>query len=345
MTMELQFLGTCAGMPSKHRNVSATAIRRSGAKGWCLVDCGEGTQHQLLYSDLSLHQLQAVLITHVHGDHCLGLPGLLATASMSGRTEPLTLVAPRDIKGMLETVQAMTCTTLNFPLHFRAVEDWYGQHRVGDFRVDITALSHRVPSYAFGFDEIPQRRQLDIERLEQEAIPAGPEWGRLQQGEDVTLADGRLLRAEDYLLDPGPPRRIIIAGDNDRPELLRDAVAGTDVLVHEATYTQAVADKVANRPQHSSAEMIARFAQEAGLPHLVLTHISPRYGESGGAKPALEELAEEARRHYRGRLFFARDLARYELDRDRQLRPLPGTRRVTRPGPPKSSDRSGDDSR
>ncbi len=320
--MELEFLGTCAGMPSKHRNVSATAIRQSDAKAWCLVDCGEGTQHQLLYSELSLHNLQAVLITHVHGDHCLGLPGLLATASMAGRTEPLTLVAPRDLRVLVEAFQLVTRTTLNFPIRFKAIEDWSGQQVVGDFRVDITELSHRVPSYAFGFNEIPRRRQLDIPRLQRQEVPAGPEWGRLQQGEDVTLADGRLLRAEDFLLDPGPPRRIVIAGDNDRPELLADTLAGADVLVHEATYTQAVADKTNNRPQHSSARMIARFAQQAAVPHLVLTHISPRYGDSGRSKPALAELEQEARAHYRGQLFLARDLARYQLDRNRQLSAL-----------------------
>ncbi|MDX1634247.1 MAG: ribonuclease Z [Marinobacter sp.] len=320
--MQLEFLGTCAGMPSKHRNVSATAIRRSDAKGWCLVDCGEGTQHQLLYSELSLHHLHAVLITHVHGDHCLGLPGLLATASMSGRTEPLTLVAPKDLRVMVEAVQAVTRTHCNFPIHFLAIEDWSGQVVVGDFRVDITELSHRVPSYAFGFNEIPRRRQLDIQRLQREQVPAGPEWGRLQQGEDVALSDGRLLQAEDFLLDPGPPRRIVIAGDNDRPELLTGAVEGADVLVHEATYTQVVADRNDNRPQHSSAEMIARFAQHAGVPHLVLTHISPRYGDGPRSQPALSELEQEARAHYRGTLFLARDLARYQLEPDRQLRPL-----------------------
>lgn len=314
--MELEFLGTCAGMPSKHRNVSATAIRRTGAKAWCLVDCGEGTQHQLLHSDLSLHNLKAILITHVHGDHCLGLPGLLATASMAGRTEPLTLVAPRELGGMLELVQTVTHSTCGFAIHFQPIEEWSGQREVGDFQVDITQLSHRVPSYAFGFTEKPHRRHLDTDRLQQQDVPAGPEWGQLQQGKDVTLADGRLLRAEDFLLDTGPPRRIVIAGDNDRPELLEQAVAGANVLVHEATYTQAVADKTNNKPQHSSARMIASFAQHAGVPHLVLTHISPRYGNSARSKPSLEELAQEARAHYQGKLFLARDLARYQLDRD-----------------------------
>ena len=320
--MELEFLGTCAGMPSKRRNVSATAIRRSGAKGWCLVDCGEGTQHQLLHSDLSLHHLNAVLITHVHGDHCLGLPGLLATASMSGRTEPLTLVAPRDLRIMIEAVQAVTRTHSNFAIHFRPIESWPGQDEVGDFRVDVTELSHRVPSYAFGFNEIPRRRQLDIDELQRQQVPPGPEWGQLQQGEDVTLPDGRLLRAEEFLLDPGRPRRIVIAGDNDRPELLHQAVEGADVLVHEATYTQSVADRIDNKPQHSSARMIARFAEQAGVPHLVLTHISPRYGDSTQSRPALAELEQEALANYRGKLFLARDMARYQLDRDARLTPL-----------------------
>lgn len=317
--MEIQFLGTSAGMPTKQRNVSATAIRRSNSKSWCLVDCGEATQHRLLHTSLSLHNLQGVFITHMHGDHCYGLPGLLATASMSGRTAPLTIVGPRALRVFLEASMAATEMTPGFQIEYIRVEDMGARLVVGDFEVEAVELSHRIRSHAYGFHETPSHRMLDTDRLEQDGVQAGPEWGLIQKGEDVVLADGRLIHSEDYLLEPPKARKIIIAGDNDMPELLTHSAGSASVLVHEATYTQEVADRLGNRPQHSSAKMIATFAERSGVPNLILTHISPRYQTSGAAGESIEELEDEARQFYSGRLFLARDLERYQLNRAGEL--------------------------
>jgi ribonuclease Z len=138
-------------------------------------------------------------------------------------------------------------------------------------------------------------------------------WGQLQRGDDVTLPDGRVLRAPDYLLAPRKPRKIIIGGDNDSPYLLAQAAHGADVLVHEATYTEPVLHKVGPEPQHSSAQRVARFAHEAHIPNLVLTHFSPRYQQQGMLTMA--DVEAEARADYGGRLFLATDLDRYALDR------------------------------
>jgi len=322
--MELQFLGTSSGTPTKTRNVSGTALRTAG--GWLLVDCGEGTQHRILHTNLSPHDLRAVFVTHLHGDHCYGLPGLLASAGLLNRTAPLAIVGPQPLERYVRGVMETTALQLPYPVRFIDVADAAGAGILDDLAVTVAALSHRIPSFSYGFTEKAVERRLDAARLAAAGVPRGPLWGALQAGNDVTLPDGRTVRPADVLQPPRRPRRIVIAGDNDSPELLAEQVQGADVLVHEATYTEAVLEKVGPGPQHSSALRVARFAHDAAIPNLLLTHFSPRYGD-GGASPrgalTLADVAAEARTRYGGNLFLARDLARYALDKAGMLTELP----------------------
>lgn len=317
--MRFTFLGTSAGTPTKVRNVTALALKHGGPKGWYLIDCGEGTQHQLLHTRHSLIQLRAIFITHVHGDHTFGLPGLLASASMAGRTEPLPLIAPAPIRDFIETALMATDSQLGYPVEFIDVGAadcvWSDEY----VQVTTTALSHRVPCVAYGFTEKNLERQLLTEKLEADGIEPGPAWGELQRGLDVVLDDGRVLRSEDYVAITREPRRIVVGGDNDTPDLLREACANTHVLIHESTYTQEVSDRVGPWPQHSSAEQVARFAESAGLPHLVLTHFSSRYQFTQGQSPQIGEIENEARRFYTGNLALARDFDEYQLHKDMTL--------------------------
>lgn len=325
--MEFTFLGTSAGTPTKARNVTGLALQHGGARQWYLIDCGEATQHRLLHTRHSVMQLQAVFITHVHGDHTFGLPGLLASASMSGRTEPLPVIGPPQLKPFIEATLGCTDSNLGFELQFinSEVEDFCWQ----DHAVQVTsaALSHRVPCRAFVFTERALERQLLTERLQADGITAGPAWGKLQRGENVALADGRVLVSDDYTRVERMPRRIVVAGDNDNPELLARACHDAQVLIHEATYTRDVSERVGPWPQHSSAELVARFADSVGIPNLVLTHFSSRYQfpSSGGLTkgPVITEISDEARRFYRGQLFLARDLDHYLLSREGDLEPTP----------------------
>ncbi|WP_116472979.1 ribonuclease Z [Zobellella maritima] len=312
--MEIIFLGTSSGSPTKSRNVSGVALKKTGSKPWMLVDCGEGTQHRLLHTPLSLNSLQAICITHMHGDHCYGLPGLLASAAMSGRSAPLTIVGPAALREWIESSQNATRLTLAYPLHFVDVAGLSGVVAVQGFTISAVPLSHRVPSFAYVFVETELPRKLDIDKLKEDEIAPGPLWGRLQQGEDVTLPDGRPVCARDYLLELRKPRKVIICGDNDNPALLAESVGSANVLVHEATFTRAIADKVGSGPQHSSAMAIARFASEASVANLILTHFSPRYKDSG-AGLTIRDIEQEARAHYCGNLFLARDLDVFHLDR------------------------------
>ncbi|KKO13001.1 MULTISPECIES: ribonuclease Z [Pseudomonas] len=317
--MDLLFLGTSAGVPTTARNVSATAVIEASGSHWYLVDCGEGTQHRLLHTPLSIRDLRAIFITHVHGDHCFGLPGLLASAGMSGRTQPLDLVLPAALHDWVRQGLVASDTFLPFELRLLAVEELV-EWRSDALQVTSVQLSHRVPSVGFVFTELKPEPRLDIPRLEAEGIPRGPLWGDLAKGLTVPHG-GRLLHGNDYLRPSRPPRRVIVCGDNDNPELLADVAEGADVLVHEATFTLAVVERTGVTFGHSTAAAVARFAETAGVRNLVLTHFSARYQSDPRRSPSIDNVRDEALAHYSGRLTLAQDLQRYHIGRDGCLEP------------------------
>ena len=315
--MEFTFLGTSAGTPTKARNVTALALRLKREKTWCLIDCGEGTQHQLLYTPYSLANLAAVFITHVHGDHCFGLVGLLASASLTGRQTPLTIYGPAALAEFIPLTLKLTDTYLCYDIEFVDVNSLSQAVEVAGFAVSPILLSHRVPCHGWHFVERNIAHQLDQNKLRQAGIEPGPIWGEIQQGKQVMLANGQSVNGRDFWRLDNQARSIIVAGDNDQPALLAAAAAQANVLIHEATYTQEIADKVGPTPMHSSAMQLAKFAQQQGLPHLVMTHFSARFGGEG--KSSIRVLAEEAKRFYHGKLFLAEDLAHYQLNSQGEL--------------------------
>ncbi|QDQ27940.1 MBL fold metallo-hydrolase [Chitinimonas arctica] len=315
--MDLLFLGTSSGVPTKQRNVTGLAVLEESGSAWYLVDCGEATQHQLLHTSLSVNDLVAIFITHVHGDHSYGLPGLLASAAMLGRKRPLTLVAPAALEGWIAATRAFSELYLPYELNFVAVETcaaWSGNK----LQVEAVPLSHRVPSYAYVFTETNQAPSLDTDRLAALGVPAGPLWGQLRKGLDVVFG-GQTLKSADFLHHPHAPRRIVVGGDNDTPSLLATACNRAQVLVHEATYTEEVGSK-AGDVGHSTAAAVAAFAQSAELPNLVLTHFSARYQSDTTRSPSIGDIRAEAAAHYRGKLLLAEDFARYRLDRAGELK-------------------------
>jgi ribonuclease Z len=320
-SMQFTFLGTSAGLPTRQRNVTGLALAIDQQREWYLIDCGEGTQHQLLRTRYSAAKLRAIFITHIHGDHCYGLPGLIASAQMGGRTQPLTICAPAGIEEFIEAVRRYTdLQRLTYPLHFVRSDTPEFHYDDGDMCVDSIALSHRVPSYAYRFAERVHERALDPERLAALQVPRGPAWGELQHGRAVVLEDGRHIDPQQVCQPPRRPRCVLVGGDNDRPELLDAALADCDVLIHEATFTEEVLARVGPQYQHSTPAQVAKTAQRAGLAHLVLTHFSQRYHRHNPpGEHALEDLAVEARAWFSGNLVLAEDLASYELNRDRQL--------------------------
>jgi ribonuclease Z len=246
------------------------------------------------------------------------LPGLLASAGMMNRTAPLYLVGPAPLRRFLQGVMDTTELGLPFPVEYVDVTEVGAIDLLPDLAVASTKLSHRVPSWAYTFTEREVERKLDTDKLAAGGVARSAAWGELQRGRNVTLADGRVLHAQDWLLPGRKPLKIIVGGDNDSPDLLIDEARDAEVLIHEATYTEDVLRKVGPGPQHSSARMTALAAAKARVPNLVLTHFSPRYQEGEGS-PSMADIESEAREVYAGQLFLARDFDRYLLDRDGRL--------------------------
>jgi len=315
--MKFTFLGTSAGVPTKKRNVTGLAIGLEREKAWCLVDCGEGTQHQLLHTPYSLASLDAIFITHVHGDHCYGLPGILASAGMAGRKSAIKVIAPSPIKEFIDVILKTTDCYIPYPIEFIATESLDGPVETAGFKVEAFELLHRVPCHAWRFTESNLAHKLNIDKLERDNIPKGPIWGKLCKGETITLENGHILDGKDYWDAEHRARKIIVAGDNCKPDLLNIAAQSVDILIHEATYTQAISDKVGPTPMHSSAKEVAKMAQNINLPNLVLTHFSARYSDFGDS--SIELIRDETKENYSGNIFLAEDLTSYHLKKNGQL--------------------------
>ncbi len=313
--LTLTFLGTSSGVPTRRRNMSALALQTGPGASWVLVDCGEATQHQLLRVKLSVRDLEAILITHAHGDHCYGLPGMLASAAMHGRTNPLQLIAPQVVLDWVEATRRCGDLYLPYPLETLALEDAPAVvlERPG-LRIDRHALLHRVPSVAYRLEVSRTHTHLDGDALRQFGLPRGPLWRQLQDDQDVQW-QGRTIRSAEVLRRHVEQVRAVIAGDNADPGLLAEACADAQLLVHEATYTRPVLDKVGPERMHSCAEQVAAFAERIGLPNLILTHFSPRYDHGDG----MAQLRREAVLQYGGTLHLARDFDQYTLSPDGAL--------------------------
>lgn len=274
--MNLYFLGTGGGVPSKERNVSSIALRMLPERGaiW-LFDCGEGTQHQILHTPIKLSKLEKIFITHLHGDHIYGLPGLLASRSFQEDESPVTIYGPKGVRSFVETALSVSGAHLRFPLHIEEISEG----RVfedGHVMVEASKLKHGVPSYGYRIVEHDRSGALDAERLKAEGIPPGPLYRRLKNGETVTLDDGRVIDGNDYIGPPKKGKKLAILGDTrpgDRAVMLAKNV---DVLVHEATFMEEDR-KRAHRYFHSTTVDAAKIARSAEAAALIVTHISSRY--------------------------------------------------------------------
>ena len=308
--MEILFLGTSAGVPTKTRNVSAIALIDSVGSAWHLVDCGEGTQHQILNSPLSLNTLSSIFITHLHGDHCYGLPGLLASAGLNGRRKTLTIVAPDGARQWLALTQKMSELHLPFALEFITPGD-VTSCSFDQFSVSSITLSHRISSFGYAFTEKNVSQTLSIEKINSKGIPQSPLWGKVQAGYDIEF-EGTVYESKVFCDAPRPPRKIIICGDNAQPDLLANECQNCDVLVHESTFAENMSAR-ASSVGHTYSKAIASFAQSVSIPNLILTHISARYSDYD---PILEN---EAKQLFSGKLFVARDFDRYRLNTTGEL--------------------------
>jgi ribonuclease Z len=290
--MKIIPLGTSSGKPTLRRNVSALAVVGEGE--WWLFDCGEGTQTQIARAGISPQKLAGVFISHLHGDHFNGLPGLLSTMSLDQREKELTLVGPTGIDEYLRLLARLNICHINYPLRLREFDAQYfagGEQELvyesARFTVTTRPLDHRIFALGYRLEEKTKPGRFNLERAKALGIPPGPLYSRLQSGQSITLEDGRMIHPSEVL---GPPRpgKVVSYCLDTRP--CANAVKlseNADWLIHEATFTEELIEE-SNHFGHSTAIQAAEIAIEAKARRLLITHFSSRF-------PDIRLLLEEAR--------------------------------------------------
>lgn len=285
MPLTVRFLGTSASRPTVERNVASIALIREGET--FLIDCGEGTQRQMMRYGISFN-LGDVFFTHFHTDHFLGIVGLLRTMSLQGRTESLRAWGPRGAARNLRRAELFGADRVAFPLDVRELAPGDAVPRK-DYAIHAFALDHRgTPSLGYALVESERRGRFNPDLARELGIPEGPLWGRIHRGETVTLDDGRQIDPALLVGPTRPGRRIVVTGDSRPCDATLEAARDADLLVHEATFGDEEAERAAETG-HSTAREAATLAARAGVRRLALTHVSARYSRD------VSQLEREAR--------------------------------------------------
>ncbi|WP_125590520.1 ribonuclease Z [Companilactobacillus jidongensis] len=279
--MELEFLGTGAGVPSKGRNVSSTALKMLDERNevW-LFDVGEATQHQILRTTIRPRKITKIFITHLHGDHIFGLPGLLASRANQGGTSPLEIYGPVGIKEFVETSLRVTGSKLNYRIKYIELKNGGEVFNDKTFSVYAGKLKHRITCYGYRVVEKPRTGELLVDELKKYNIPNGPIFGQLKAGKTVTLADGTELNGQDFIGPDKPSKVVTIISDTRYTPEIDKLSQDADVIVHESTFSNDE-KQLAYNYFHSTATNAAEVAKKCNAKGLLLTHISARYTGKG----------------------------------------------------------------
>ncbi|HJG48799.1 ribonuclease Z [Ruoffia tabacinasalis] len=277
--MEILFLGTGAGVPSKSRNVSSLVLKLLNElnETW-LFDCGEGTQHQILKTTLKPGKVKNIFITHMHGDHIFGLPGFLSSRSFQGGdNQPITIYGPPGIEQYINASLKYSKSNLLYKVNIVELDPKGGELQLNKgWKVKYLPLQHNVLSFGYRIEEPKSDGVLLVEKLKEYNIPNGPIFGKLKNGETVTLEDGTELDGKDFVGEAQPGKVIAIIGDTRPNANIGKLAEEADVLVHEGTHAKGE-NKMANRYFHSTVEQAAQVAKQSKVKQLYLNHISSRY--------------------------------------------------------------------
>ncbi|MFN3360976.1 MAG: ribonuclease Z [Pseudanabaenaceae cyanobacterium] len=306
--MEITFLGTSSGVPTRNRNVSSVAVKLTQRSEVWLLDCGEATQHQILRSEVRLSQITKIFITHLHGDHIFGIPGLLATCGLAGTVQHIDLYGPPGLGGFVDACLKYSETKLNYSIAVHRVKPGLVTED-REFAVFCAPLKHRVPAYGYRIVEKDRPGTFDLEKAKALGIPPGPLYGKLKQGETITLPDGRTFVGKDFVGPPKPGKKVVYCTDTIYCDSAVELAKQADVLIHEATFAHQDADMAYQR-LHSTSTMAAQVALGAQVKKLVMTHFSPRYAP--GNAILLEDLLQEARMIF-PETYLAQDLLTLEV--------------------------------
>jgi ribonuclease Z len=281
--MQLTFLGTSAGRPTKARNVTSIALTLTSQHNrYWLFDVGEGTQHRLLGTPNKLNKLERIFITHMHGDHLYGLPGLLSSRSYYDGASDLKLFGPPGLRTYIECVLHQSGARLDYELE--TVEIGAGRIYEDDhYTVEAAELDHRITCFGYRITEKPQPGKLDLALLERLGVTPGPLYGKLKKGEDIALANGEIVRSTDAVGPVTHGRIVTILGDTRPCDNANALAMNADVLVHEATFATGMEEK-AKAYGHSTALQAAHTAARAGAKRLILTHFSSRFDDEAVAQ-------------------------------------------------------------
>ncbi len=311
--MNITFLGTSSGVPTLTRNVSSLALKLSQTAEVWLFDCGEGTQHQLMKSNIKSSQIKKIFITHMHGDHIYGLPGLLATLGLSGNSNGIEIYGPSELKSFIISALKSSYCKLSFPLRFIEVEDYAYLNKIlfenDKLKVHCACLKHRLPAYGYRVSEKDKPGVFDIKKAEDSNIPPGPIYSELQTGKTVKLEDGRSFNGQDFC---GPPRKgesFVYCTDTIFSESAVNLSKNADLLVHESTFSKED-EKMAYEKLHSTTIMAAKTALLSNAKKLIITHLSPRYTQKSPIKPS--DLLKEAQKIFPN-TYLAKDFLTAEI--------------------------------
>ncbi|MCM3390106.1 ribonuclease Z [Ureibacillus chungkukjangi] len=303
--MQLQFLGTGAGMPSKERNTSALALKLLEERGtvW-LFDCGEATQHQILHTTIRPRKVEKIFITHLHGDHIFGLPGFLSSRSFLGGEDILTIYGPKGLKEWVTSSFNVSKTHLTYPIEYVEVQEGV-VFEDEQFIVNAQLLEHVIPCYGYRVEQKPLQGELLIEKAKELGVPKGPLLGKLKNGEDITLEDGRTVYSRDVTAPPKKGFTITVLGDTKYCDSAIKLSENANIVVHEATFDHKT-EHLAASYGHSTNVEAARVAKEANAGFLILNHISSRF-----LPHDLEDLLLEAKEIFPNS-FIAHDFSHFE---------------------------------
>jgi ribonuclease Z len=277
VSIRVVFLGTSGSVPTLKRSLPSVVIQ-CPKEQW-MFDCGENTQRQMMQAKVSFHKKLRVFLTHLHGDHVLGLPGVLQTMALMDRKEPVIIYGPPGIKDFLVCAKETLNFGLTFPVEINEISTEGAVVNEGEYMVRAVKSNHAVESYAYAFIEKPRPGRFYPKKAQALKVPLSEMWSKLQAGEEITLGDGRVVKPSDVMGPPRAGRKIVYTGDTKPFEAFAKFAADADLVIHESTFDDSLAEK-AEHDGHSTPSQAAEEAKDAGAKQLALTHISARYPDA-----------------------------------------------------------------
>ncbi len=274
MSLEVVFLGTAGSIPTPTRSLPAVAIIRLGEL--IVFDCGEGIQRQMVKAGIGFNRKTKIFITHMHGDHVLGLPGLIQTMALLHRDKPLEVYGPCGLRAFIQGIEKALRSPPTFPLELKEISQDGLVCDEKDYTVYSMPANHTPPSFSYSLIENDRLGKFYPEKAKALGVPEGALWSGLQQGSVAKLQDGTVVKPDAVVGPPRPGRKIVYSGDTAFSPGLVKLAKDADLLIHDCTFDDDLSDR-AKEDGHSTPSQAAKTAQESNAKRLVLTHISARY--------------------------------------------------------------------